>query len=151
MSNLLVQNIKHTNNTTSMAIDSSGQVSVRGESSATTTNLQQGLCKFWMKVSSSHGSMDDSFNCSSATDGGTGILQGAFSNNMANTNYMQNSELLASNYAGAVNFARWSPHSDTTNRATSGCQAVAGYESDATTAFADFNDSGLVNVHGDLA
>jgi hypothetical protein len=104
-----------------------------------------------MKVSSSHGSLDDSFNCSSATDGGTGILQGAFSNNMANTNYMQNSELLASNYAGAVNFARWSPHSDTTNRATSGCQAVAGYESDATSAFADFNDSGLVNVHGDLA
>jgi hypothetical protein len=128
-----------------------GSIAVTGEGNSTTTNLQQGLCKFWMKVSSSHGSLDDSFNCSSATDGGTGILQGAFSNNMANTNYMQNSELLASNYAGAVNFARWSPHSDTTNRATSGCQAVAGYESDATSAFADFNDSGLVNVHGDLA
>ena len=128
-----------------------GSIAVTGEGNSTTTNLQQGLCKFWMKVSSSHGSLDDSFNCSSATDGGTGILQAAFSNNMANTNYMQNSELLASNYAGAVNFARWSPHSDTTNRATSGCQAVAGYESDATTAFADFNDSGLVNVHGDLA
>ena len=128
-----------------------GSIAVTGEGNSTTTNLQQGLCKFWMKVSSSHSSLDDSFNCSSATDGGTGILQGAFSNNMANTNYMQNSELLASNYAGAVNFARWSPHSDTTNRATSGCQAVAGYESDATTSFADFNDSGLVNVHGDLA
>ena len=132
-------------------VSTAGSIAVTGEGNSTTTNLQQGLCKFWMKVSSSHGSLDDSFNCSSATDGGTGILQGAFSNNMANTNYMQNSELLAQNYAGAVNFARWSPHSDTTNRATSGCQAVAGYESDATTAFADFNDSGLVNVHGDLA
>jgi hypothetical protein len=47
MSNILVQNIKHTNNTTSMAIDTSGQVSIRGEGSATTTNLQQGLAKVW--------------------------------------------------------------------------------------------------------
>ena len=46
MSNLLVQNIKHTNNTTSMAIDTSGHdSSVRGEGSATNySTLQQGLC-----------------------------------------------------------------------------------------------------------
>ena len=40
MSNILVQNIKHTNNT-SMSIDTSGQVTIRG-GSATTTNLQRG-------------------------------------------------------------------------------------------------------------
>ena len=50
MSNLLVQNIKHTNNTTSMTVDSSGQVTIRGENSATTTNLQQGLCKSWILI-----------------------------------------------------------------------------------------------------
>ena len=66
MSNLLVQNIKHTNNTTSMAIDTSGQVTIRGESSATTTKLQQGLAKAWLNVDN-NGGFDtlDSFNLTS--------------------------------------------------------------------------------------
>ena len=132
-------------------VTTAGSIDVTGEGGSTTTNLQQGLCKFWMKVSSSQSSLDDSFNCSSSTDGGTGIVRGTFTNNMTNTNYIQNSELLASNYAGAVNFARWSPHSDTANRTTSVCQAVAGFEADASSSFQDFNDSALVSVHGDLA
>ena len=63
MSNLLVQNIKHTNNTTSMSIDTSGQISVRGESSATTTSLQQGLVKCWAKFDGEGTvAINDSFN-----------------------------------------------------------------------------------------
>ena len=54
-----------------MAIDTSGQVSVRGEGSATTTNLQQGLCKHWIQHNDAV-VIDDSFNNTSMTDNGTG-------------------------------------------------------------------------------
>ena len=84
MSNLLVQNIKHTNNTTSMAIDTSGQVTIRGESSATTTNLQQGLAKCWFVFDATGTpSIDDSFNASSLDDDGTGQFGIHYTNNFA--------------------------------------------------------------------
>ena len=87
MSNLLVQNIKHTNNTTSMAIDTSGQVTIRGEGSATTTNLQQGLAKSWSFYNQQTPATPDSFNTSSITDSSTGTYLVNFSNNHASTNY----------------------------------------------------------------
>ena len=87
MSNLLVQNIKHTNNTTSMAIDTSGQVTIRGEGSATTTNLQQGLAKQWAFYNQQTPAVGDSFNTSSITDSSTGTYLVNFSNNHASTNY----------------------------------------------------------------
>ena len=75
MSNLLVQNIKHTNNTTSMSIDTSGQVTIRGEGSATTTNLQKGSIKgFCVIFKQSDNSVGDTFNLSSVADGGTGRI-----------------------------------------------------------------------------
>ena len=84
MSNLLVQNIKHTNGTTAATVNSSGHVatdtikgnasagsiSVVGEGGSNTTNLQQGLAKAWMK-----------FN-------GTGLFRFPITNPMANTNYL---------------------------------------------------------------
>jgi len=93
MSNLLVQNIKHTNNTTSMAIDTSGQVTIRGEGSATTTNLQQGLCKTWCDYNAEadgtgNMSLADSFNVASLTDNGTGDYTFAHTNDMASGNYV---------------------------------------------------------------
>ena len=91
MSNLLVQNIKHTNNTTSMAIDTSGQVTIRGESSATTTNLQQGLCKAWNHINDADAStivQGDSFNMSSAIDNAVGRFRFPLTNPMANANYL---------------------------------------------------------------
>ena len=88
MSNLLVQNIKHTNNTTSMAIDTSGQVTIRGEGSATTTNLQQGLCKCWIRFNGTGTiATDDSFNVSGITDEGTGSYTVTINNHMANDDY----------------------------------------------------------------
>ena len=87
MSNLLVQNIKHTNNTTSMTVDSSGQVTIRGENSATTTNLQQGLIKVWCYTPNDGASINDSFNVSSITDAATGRVEVNINNDMANANY----------------------------------------------------------------
>ena len=90
MSNLLVQNIKHTNNTTSMAIDTSGQVTIRGEGSATTTNLQQGLAKVWCKFNgdSVSGTGDDSFNVTSLSDDGTGDYTITITNDFSDGNFV---------------------------------------------------------------
>ena len=101
MSNILVQNIKHTNGTTSMVVDSSGHVatdtikgnstagsiSVVGEGNSTTTNLQQGLAKVWAHSAENGASLDDNFNASSITDLATGKQQIDIANNMSNANY----------------------------------------------------------------
>jgi hypothetical protein len=72
-----------------MAIDTSGQVSVRGEGSATTTNLQQGLCKCWVQFdgSASGAAAEDSFNLTGMTDVGTGDYTITIANNMNNAGY----------------------------------------------------------------
>ena len=81
MSNLLVQTIKHTNNTTSMSINTSGQVSIRGEGSATTMNLQQGLCKAWVE-GNDDATFANSFNISSGSDDGTGDYSYNYTSNL---------------------------------------------------------------------
>ena len=96
MSNLLVQNIKHTNATTSMAIDTSGQVTIRGEGSATTTNLQQGLAKAFV-FGSNAASVADSFNVSGGTDNATGDYTYAY------TNSMRAADVYSSPFTGSEN------------------------------------------------
>ena len=89
MSNLLVQNIKHTNNTTAITVDSSAQMTVKSDGGATTTSLQQGLVKAWCKFNGEASSIanDDSFNVSGLTDNGTGDYTVAIDNDMANDDY----------------------------------------------------------------
>ncbi len=138
MSNLLVQNIKHTNNTTSMAIDTSGQVTIRGEGSATTTNLQQGLCKMWCQYDGSGtAELDDSFNCSGITDNATGDFTLAIANDMSNDDYA------ASGVHGSMNYQFSSEGSKT----TSGCRMEL-YNASAS---AIDPDIACLLVHGDLA
>ena len=52
-------------------VTTAGSVAVTGEGNSTTTNLQQGLAKAWVKATATV-SINDSFNCSSGTDHGTG-------------------------------------------------------------------------------
>ena len=97
MSNLLVQNIKHTNNTTAQTIDTSGRTTVsimnndstyRSDGGAVTQNLVQGLAKAWMKFNGTGTpAINDSLNFSSIVDEGTGNYQLIFSNNMGNDSY----------------------------------------------------------------
>jgi hypothetical protein len=68
-------------------VTTAGSISVTGEGNSTTTNLQQGLLKFWMQANLSTMSYDDSFNASSATDTATGQMTSAFTNNFSNANY----------------------------------------------------------------
>jgi len=87
--NIEVTNIKFDSDTTSMIISNAGQVTVQGENTAT-TNLQQGLCKWWIKYSQDAGSGSqnlDSFNVSSVTDVETGRFDPTYSSNMNNANY----------------------------------------------------------------
>jgi hypothetical protein len=138
MSNILVQNIKHTNNTTSMAIDTSGQVTIRGEGSATTTNLQQGLCKMWCQYDGSGtAELDDSFNCSGITDNATGDFTLAIANDMSNDDYA------VSGVHGSMNYQFASEGSKT----TSSCRMEL-YNSAAN---AIDPDLACLLVHGDLA
>ena len=72
-----------------MSIDTSGQVTIRGEGSATTTNLQQGLAKAWVNFdgTASGAAARDSFNVSGMTDNGTGDHTITINNDFGNANY----------------------------------------------------------------
>ena len=64
-------------------------ITVQGENTAT-TNLQQGLCKWWIRYNQDAGSGSqnlDSFNVSSVTDVETGRFDPTYSSNMNNANY----------------------------------------------------------------
>ena len=74
-------------------------MSVTGEGNSTTTNLQQGLCKHWVRFDPlNSNNLDDSFNNGSVTDGGTGIFTFTNTNNMANANHapLMSSEIQSS-------------------------------------------------------
>ena len=66
---------------------SAGSILVTGEGGSTTTNLQQGLAKWWATVVQSSNSISDSFNVSGVTDNGTGRSEIAFTNNFSSANY----------------------------------------------------------------
>ena len=97
MSNLLVQNIKHTNNTSAQTIDTSGRTTVsimnndstyRSDGGNVTLNLVQAVNKVWAVGNQDSGNvLKDSFNCSSMNDDSAGIIDFLFTNNMSNANY----------------------------------------------------------------
>ena len=69
-------------------VTTAGSVAVTGEGNSTTTNLQQGLAKFWVHFNGTGTiATQDSFNQSALTDNGTGEYTSTFSNNMANDDY----------------------------------------------------------------
>ena len=68
-------------------VTTAGSIDVTGEGNSTTTNLQQGLCKFWISYDAKTDSTLDSFNFDSVTDNGTGDHTFSFTNNMSNNDY----------------------------------------------------------------
>lgn len=64
-----------------------GSISVTGEGNSTTTNLQQGLAKQWVRFSGTSMSVADSFNNSSVTDNGTGDYSPQITNDMSGEGY----------------------------------------------------------------
>ena len=69
-------------------VSTAGSIAVTGEGNSTTTNLQQGLAKAWIKYNGTGTiATRDSFNSSSIVDAGTGHYRVVFTNNMGNVNY----------------------------------------------------------------
>ena len=60
---------------------------VAGAGNITTTNIEQGLAKVWIKTPADGASISDSFNVSSATDSATGQVIVNINNDMANADY----------------------------------------------------------------
>ena len=67
-------------------VTTAGSVVVTGEGNSTTTNLQQGLNKVWFTLGVD-AVQDDSFNCSSVDDDGSGDYGIHFTNNFNNALY----------------------------------------------------------------
>ena len=96
---------------------------VQGEGT-NTTNLQQGLCKVWVDLDGTGTiAIDDSLNCTSATDNNTGNYTVTFTNSMASATYSggaiaSNRRVIIFNTRAAGNAAIYSQdHNDGTNEA----------------------------------
>ena len=108
MSNLLVQTIKHTNNTSAQTIDSSGRTTAvlnndttyRSDGGAVTQNMVQGLTKVWALATMNGNTIYDSFNLSSIGDDGTGQIGFNFTNNMAGQTYAAHSNTQVGDCSG---------------------------------------------------
>ena len=68
-------------------VTTAGSVAVTGEGNSTTTNLQQGLVKFWYQVNQATPAITDSLNATSLTDGGTGNGTVSITNVFANDDH----------------------------------------------------------------
>ena len=163
MSNILVQNIKHTNNTTAATVSSSGGVAVAGtlavtgvhtvgnnavytsDGGAVTQNLVQGLCKAWVHFNKQSGTeLQDSLNISSLSDTGTGKTTVNVNNDFSNNDYACVMYTNANTGTGAGSFSN-TYLGGLLSRATGSAAHVA-YSSELV-------DAGLNDIifHGDLA
>jgi len=131
-----------------------GSILVTGEGNSTTTNLQQGLAKTWVRFNGSGtAAIDDSFNAASLTDYGTGEFSYAYTNSMANANYTISSfarDTASTGYDRAVLFQSTNNNSGLLSTAGVGgfCSTWTG--SGNWSAGTDAPRLGIT-VHGDLA
>jgi hypothetical protein len=141
MSTLVVETIKHTNDTTLFASDTSGQLTVKGEGTAT-TNLQQGLAKCWIHFQGTGTSaINDSFNISGLTDNGTGNYTITILNDMVNVSY---SSPCAASDSGITNSDTMvNPYTWATGSVSIGTNNNSG-------TLVDRSDTNIT-IHGDLA
>ena len=117
-------------------------MTVVGEGGSTTTNLQQGLIKGWIRFDGTGTiAIDDSFNYASIADNGTGDYTATLSTAMGNVNYAPVAG------AGDVDYgAKIDLEHSATNTTTAMRLRTAGTNSGT-------GDTDLVSIHiaGDLA
>ena len=120
-----------------------GSIAVTGEGNSTTTNLQQGLSKAWVKLNQTDGTASDSFNVASTSDDGTGLGSYTFTNNMNNDTYCLSAMGGRNDYIQS-NTSR----NDATPDSTSGVSSLLNRNYNGTA-----DDTKQMNsvVHGDLA
>ncbi len=120
-------------------VTTAGSIDVTGEGNSTTTNLQQGLAKAWMKLVPN--TIQDSFNTSSIDDNGTGDFDQNFTNNFNNNDYSATFGVSA----GSIDFFAYYNALDA-NITTSYVRTL-GY----TTSAVHDVDLGTTQITGDLA
>ena len=120
-------------------VTAAGSILVTGEGNSTTTNLQSGLMKAWVRYDHTVPSVTDSFNESSVTDINTGVWSLQFTNNMSNGNYGWNNGLQDARVNG-VNTGTV-PASDT----------IRYYQRVVNTTAVNDGNFTLASIHGDLA
>ena len=127
-------------------IDTAGSITVQGEGTAT-TNMQQGLAKYWIDYNkASNNNVEDSLNSSSITDDAVGHTTLAFTNNMSSTAF----SAIVDNTNNTVGNSNIYVHSVKTNhKNTTNFTSFLGYDPGTVTGVDADNQSGL--VHGDLA
>ena len=64
-------------------VTSAGDITVTSEGGSATQSLQQGLAKAWVRINGIAATIDDSLNCGSLTDNGTGDYSVARVNSMS--------------------------------------------------------------------
>ena len=74
-------------NATKLTMNSTGQTTIVGEGGTTTTSVQQGLAKMFVRVDQTGQTLNDSLNTASITDGGTGFTSANLTNAFSSTNY----------------------------------------------------------------
>ena len=128
-------------------IDTAGSILVTGEGNSTTTNLQQGLAKYWIDYNkSSNNNVEDSLNSSSITDNGVGDTTLTFTNNMSSNAF----SAIVDNASNAVGNSNIYVHSVKTNhKNTTNFTSFLGYDPGTVTGVDQDSQSGL--AHGDLA
>ena len=128
-------------------VTTAGSILVTGEGNSTTTNLQQGLAKYWIDYNKySNNNVEDSLNSSSITDAATGDTTLNFTNNMASTAF----SAIVDNTNNTVGNSNIYVHSVKTNhKNTTNFSSFLGYDPGTVTGVDADNQSGL--AHGDLA
>ena len=124
-----------------------GSIAVTGEGNSTTTNLQQGLCKAWVKFQGdSTAAINDSFNITGITDQGTGQYQFAIANDMSSAHFSTTSSL-GNNDSSNAGINRQ-------EQTGSGAAGTFHFESTETGDTTDPNqdvEGNSATIHGDLA
>ena len=140
--NIEVTNLKYDSDTTSMIISNTGQVTIQGEGT-NTTNLQQGIAKFWMQMNQGQ-TIYDSFNSSGLTDNGTGDYTVSFNNDMANNDYAAHHTATDANTNTAVLVG-------VTKGSAFATGSLGLYVLNEDTGVSDGSDPSSISVLGDLA
>ena len=84
--------LQHTSGNSAMTITTSGDVNVQGEGTAT-TNLRQGLAKYFVHYNQATPVVNKSLNSSSVSDDATGHFTINYTNNFSDDSYLLNSGL----------------------------------------------------------
>ena len=121
-------------------VTTAGSIVVTGEGNSTTTNLQQGLAKQWVKYNQETPAILDSFNTGSVTDTSAGDYSPVFTSNMNNALY---STLATSVDVGSAFTFSTGPLAISTSTYETNTANTAGTKVDCNNASSA--------VHGDLA